>query len=106
MLVHANILNSEIEPFIAVTRDNFEHEENCKLQSLTTIRILHRPRGGGQEDKRGDWLGSSTTEEDGEDDKAGETVEEFSGDWQGGEVGLEVGKGDQRRQEWSDGGEG
>ena len=28
MLVHANILNSEIEPFIAVTRDNFEHDDD------------------------------------------------------------------------------
>ena len=26
MLVHANISNSEIEPFIAVKRDNFQHE--------------------------------------------------------------------------------
>ena len=68
VLYKRNISNLEIQPLIAVKRDNFQHEENCKLSSFTTLRILHRPRGGGKEDKRGDWLGNSTTEEDCEDD--------------------------------------
>ena len=41
------------------------------------------PKRGGKEDKRGDWLGNSTTEEDCEDDQTGETVEEFSRDGSG-----------------------
>ena len=36
----ANIPNSERQPLIAVKRDNIQHEENCKLQSVETLRIF------------------------------------------------------------------
>ena len=43
--------------------------------------MLHRPRGGGEEDKKGDWVGGSTSEEDGEENQTGKIVQERSGDW-------------------------
>ena len=52
-----------------------DHEENCKSSSLRTFKMLHRPNGGGEEDEEGDRVGGSTSEEDGEEDKAGEAVE-------------------------------
>ena len=45
-----------------------DHEENCKSPSLRTLEMLHRPNGGGQEDEEGNWVGGSTSEEDGEED--------------------------------------
>ena len=42
--------------------------------------MLHRPNGGGEEDEEGDWVGGSTSEEDGEEDLAGEVVAERGGD--------------------------
>ena len=54
--------------FSAVETRIWNHEENCKLQSPRTFKILHRPSRGGAEDEEGDWVGGSTTEEDGEED--------------------------------------
>ena len=75
------MINSDIQPLTAVETISWKYEENCKLLSLGTIQILHRPNGGGQEDDKGDRMGGSTSEESGKEDQTGEVVEEWSSYW-------------------------
>ena len=67
VLVPINI-NVKTSLLLQYRQELEDYEENCKLQSLWTFKILHRPSRGGAEDEEGDWVGGSTTEEDGEED--------------------------------------
>ena len=52
----------------AVENKKKHHEENCKSSSLCTVEILHRPIRGGEDDKKGNRVGGSTSKEGGEKD--------------------------------------